>query len=156
MKRYRGFTLMELMISLVIAAILASIAVSSYRSTILRSARQLAVRTLVDFAAQQESYKLMHGGYADTFKPMTGIGNKTLYIDREGTLATTQQSASRYRIELTDLVVASTGFITAYALVATPVSAQAADSTCTSWTLTSLGQKSATGSGANPLKDCWP
>ena len=49
-----GFTLIELMIVIVIVAVLAAIAMPSYRQYVLRSHRTEATRTLLNVAVAQE------------------------------------------------------------------------------------------------------
>ncbi|MGH8446319.1 MAG: type IV pilin protein [Solimonas sp.] len=145
----RGFTLIELMIALSVATILAVIAVSSYRSTILRSNRQLASRMLVDLAAKQEDYKIRHRSYANGFDALVGIDTDTLYVNRAGKLGAASAADSRFKIEIDDATASS------YTLLATAVNDQSHDASCQTWSLTHLGIKSATGGGTNPVKDCW-
>lgn len=64
MTRDKGFTLVELMITLVIAAILISIAVPSYRRYIIRSQRSDAISALTRVQAAQEKYFLQNNTYA--------------------------------------------------------------------------------------------
>ena len=59
-----GFTLMELMITLAIVALLAAIAVPSYREYIIRSNRIDATSALLKIAAAQEKFFLQNNSYA--------------------------------------------------------------------------------------------
>jgi type IV pilus assembly protein PilE len=61
----QGFTLIELMVTLVIVAILASIAVPSYRQHVIRANRAAAKEAMMDIANRQQQYLLAHRGYAD-------------------------------------------------------------------------------------------
>jgi type IV pilus assembly protein PilE len=59
----RGFTLIELMIVVVLAAILIGIAIPSYRSYILRTNRTDATTALLKIAAAQERFYLQNDTY---------------------------------------------------------------------------------------------
>jgi len=61
----RGFTLIELMITVVVIAILASIALPSYRQYVLRSHRVEAKTALLNVAAEQEKFYLQRNRYAN-------------------------------------------------------------------------------------------
>jgi type IV pilus assembly protein PilE len=60
----RGFTLIELMITIVVIAILASIAVPSYRNYVMRSQRTSATSALMRIQAAQEKHFLQYNQYA--------------------------------------------------------------------------------------------
>lgn len=60
-----GFTLIELMITVVVIAILASIALPSYRQYVLRSHRVEAKTALLNVAAEQEKFYLQRNRYAN-------------------------------------------------------------------------------------------
>lgn len=62
--RSRGFTLIELMIAVAIIALLAAIAVPSYKSYIVRSNRAAAQAVLMDIAQRQQQYLLDNRSYA--------------------------------------------------------------------------------------------
>nr|WP_093215721.1 MULTISPECIES: prepilin-type N-terminal cleavage/methylation domain-containing protein [unclassified Variovorax] len=59
----RGFTLIELMVTVAVVAILASIAYPSYSDYLRRGQVQEAPRTLSDFRAQLEQYYQDHRNY---------------------------------------------------------------------------------------------
>ncbi|GFE83364.1 type IV minor pilin protein PilE [Steroidobacter agaridevorans] len=61
----QGFTLIELMITVVIVAILASIALPSYRQHVIRTHRAAAKAAMMDIANRQQQYLLAHRSYAD-------------------------------------------------------------------------------------------
>lgn len=62
--RSRGFTLIEVMIVVAMVAILASLALPSYREYIRRSSREAAQSELVELAAIQEKIYLNANAYA--------------------------------------------------------------------------------------------
>ena len=59
----RGFTLVELLIAVLVIAILGSLAVSSYRSYVLRANRTDATTTLLRAATAEEKYFLQNSTY---------------------------------------------------------------------------------------------
>ena len=62
--KQRGVTLIELMIVVVVLAILASIATSSYRRQMIRANRTEATAALLRVRTAQEKYYLQHNEYA--------------------------------------------------------------------------------------------
>lgn len=136
--RMRGVTLMELMIVIVVIGILASIAVPSYRNYVVRAQRTDAMSALLRVAAAQEKFYLQNNTYAS---------NDLLDDDPEdGGLGIPGTENRWYTLAIT-----STDLTRNFTVTATPVSggAQANDSHCASFSLTSAGAKSATNT------DCW-
>lgn len=62
--RTRGFTLIELMITVAIVAVLATIAYPSYQSYLVRNNRAAAQSALMDVAQRQQQYLLDSRAYA--------------------------------------------------------------------------------------------
>ncbi|WP_116811917.1 type IV pilin protein [Steroidobacter cummioxidans] len=61
----QGFTLIELMVTLMIIAILAAIAVPSYRQHMIRANRTAAKEAMMDIANRQQHFLLANRRYAD-------------------------------------------------------------------------------------------
>lgn len=61
----QGLTLIELLITVAIVAILASIAVPSYRQHMIRANRAAAKEAMMDIANRQQQFLLAHRTYAD-------------------------------------------------------------------------------------------
>lgn len=138
--RSRGFTLVEVMIVVVIVAILASIAYPSYRDQMRKSRRSDAKNALMDAATRQEQFILDRNTYTTT---MTELRYDTDPAD---------SGEGYYSI---DAVAGDCGTIVrCYTLTATPKAdqPQASDAQCTSFSLASTGQRTATGSASS---ECW-
>jgi type IV pilus assembly protein PilE len=65
-RRAYGFTLIELMITVVVVAILATIAVPSYVEQVRKGRRSSAKATMMDIANREQQYLLASRTYADT------------------------------------------------------------------------------------------
>jgi type IV pilus assembly protein PilE len=65
-KFHRGFTLIELMITAAIIAILASVALPSYQQYVIRSNRAAAQAEMMDIANRQQQFFLANRSYATT------------------------------------------------------------------------------------------
>jgi type IV pilus assembly protein PilE len=63
----RGFTLIEVMITVVIVAVLAAIALPSYRSVVIRGNRAAAKQFISDVANREERYLLDQRSYANNY-----------------------------------------------------------------------------------------
>lgn len=64
MIKTRGFTLIELMIALVIVAILASIALPSYRESVKRGNRRAAQSVMMEIVNREHQYFIANRAYA--------------------------------------------------------------------------------------------
>jgi len=132
-RRAGGFTLVEVTIAATVAAVLASIALPSYRSQQLRAGRVDAVAALTRLQAAQEQHRGLHGLYASQLRSLRGVA------------ATSPQG--RYGVVLAS--VSAEGYrATATAL---PDGPQAADHDCAELTLDV--ERGFTRSG--PSARCW-
>lgn len=124
--KVRGFTLIELMITVAIIGILAAIAYPSYQQYVLRSARADAASTLMEVAGGMERHYTSRGCYkcADTADSYTLTQTKS---PKTGT--------QRFTISLCEVSAQ------AFVLKATPTGPQAADTQCGAIGLSSTGQK---------------
>lgn len=131
-----GFTLIELMMTIIIFAIIASIAYPNYVNYVRKSHRTSAKTALLAVASREERYFSTNNVYATS---LTMLGYSTTGID-------VPSGGSPY-YHLT-LFATST---THYAIKAIPIGTQAQDTACGTFTLNSLGEKGTTGTSTG----CW-
>jgi len=122
----RGFTLIELMITIAILAIIVAIAVPSYQNQIEKSRRSDAVTSLMSAAQGLERCFTRTSTYVGCSVP--SASNEGYY-----SISATTQSATSFELE------------------ASPTSAQSGDD-CGTFTLDSLGNKGDDGDAADR---CW-
>jgi type IV pilus assembly protein PilE len=151
MRASHGMSLIELVIAMVIVGILASIAIPSYQSYVLKSHRTEAKTALLDLASMEERYFSTQNVYSAL---TTDLGYAGMWPVTVG--------SGYYQVQQPVLVpaVAPTAAVpggtpATYTFVATPLGVQVNDLLCTSFMLTSGGVKTATGSDPNPNVDCW-
>lgn len=141
-----GFTLVELMVTLTIAAILTVISIPSYTYEIHKARRTEARFALLDLATREERFFSTNSaytavaadlGYAGTFPQTVGAGHYQISV----CVADAAPCAGGG---------SSTGSV--FLLTATAVGTQAGDAQCTAYTLDNTGVQAATGVNANA---CW-
>lgn len=133
-KKLNGFTLLEMLIVVAIAGILASVAYPQYTEYVRRAARADAMVLLLDAANKQEQY------YAD---------NRS-YTDDLSLINVPTTSENGYFTIAVEVPDSGTSFtITATAAAG----AVAGDTACTTFTITDTGVKGST--GTSDTDDCW-
>ena len=139
-KRQQGFTLIEMLITVAIVAIIAAVAMPAYTNQIRKSRRGDAKIALLDMAARQERYNTINFLYT---KLPTELG----YVSDMVVVPNPAPNAY-YQISIT-LGPGSTSYL----LTAAPLSDQVNDS-CKSFTLTDLGVQGLSGASSS-VADCW-
>ncbi|MFK5986393.1 MAG: type IV pilin protein [Pseudomonadota bacterium] len=133
-KKSSGFTLIELMITVVIVGILAAIAIPSYQDSVKKARRADGILALTTAAQALER---------------CGISNGSTYVIAEQfdcTPAAYDSADANYRITA---VVTATTFV----LTATAQNQQSSDAACTTLTISNTGLQGATGTGT--ADSCW-
>lgn len=142
-----GFTLIELMVTIVIATILLSIAIPSYQAQIRKSRRTEARNALLDLAAREERYFSTANAYSQTpadlgytaFGAANPIGSGYYYLTVTATAA-----------------APATNQLATYTLTATATGTQVNDTSCRTFTVNQLGQQSSQdGSTNDTTTTCW-
>jgi type IV pilus assembly protein PilE len=153
-----GFTLVELMVVIVIATLLLSIAIPSYMSQVRQSRRTEAKTALLDLAGREESFFSTNGSvYTNAasdlgYRPWAAGNSPSGYY----TIAVACIAAQGVALGCDPNANRPNG--PAFYLTATPVagSSQASDTQCASFSVDSLGnQFAADSTGANTTAQCW-
>jgi type IV pilus assembly protein PilE len=150
LKGTSGFTLIELMIVVVIATILLSIAIPSYMQQVRQSRRTEAKTAILDLAGREESFFSTNGsaytaaaaslGYT-TFNPIgSGYYQITVCVPAVGNCTA-------------GLGMPNPPAAPSYTIVATPLGSQVNDTQCTAFAIDSTGQQYATGTLGTA--QCW-
>ena len=150
-RRSAGITLLELIIVMVIVAIMASIAIPSYNSYVLKSHRTEAKTALLDLASMEERY----------FSTQNVYSLLTTDLGYSGAWPVTVGSGY-YQVQAPVVVPAVPptaavpgGTPATFSVTALPIGVQLNDAACASFTITSAGVKTATGTDPNANVDCW-
>jgi type IV pilus assembly protein PilE len=141
--RSSGFSLIELMVVVAIAAILVSVAAASYQSQVQKSRRTEARTALLDLATREERYFSTNNFYSNlpadmgygTFTPVgSGYYNVTIAVTpaNAGTVPPTQAG---------------------YLIKATAIGIQVSDASCQTFTVDQTGTQGSTGTA--PVATCW-
>ena len=142
--RAAGFTLVELMVVVVIAAILLSIAVPAYTSQIRKSRRTEARTALLDLASREERFFSTSAAYTNSAANL-------------GYAAFPAPVGSNY-YQLGAPVLNAAGAPPTFTVTATPIAGngQDKDTQCASFTVDSTGKQSAVdSSNAESTAICW-
>jgi type IV pilus assembly protein PilE len=153
----RGFTLIELMVVVVIATILLSIAVPSYMSQITQSRRTEAKTALLDLAGREERFLSTNPqGYSNVPANLGYAAFPALVGSNYYTVTVSCVAGVGAALACDPNANSPVG--PSYYLTATPVAgtSQANDTQCTSFSVDSSGAQFAFNSaGANNTAYCW-
>jgi type IV pilus assembly protein PilE len=142
--RQAGFNIIEILIVLVVFAILAAVALPSYRDSVRKSGRTAAKGALMDIAMRQEQHFLNNRSYGTS---LASLGLPDPYYVDKATSSVAAESESRvYQVTLNN----ATG--TSYDAVATALLDQQKD-VCGNFTLTSTGVRTVSGGAGASV--CW-
>ncbi len=152
----RGFTLVELMVTVLILSILATVAIPSYLNSVRHARRTEAKTAILDIAGREERYFNTNNAYTNIQANLgygTSTGAMTNYVVGSGYYQVTVYSPA-------------TGFnpngpaSPSYEIIATPyTAAQQKDTQCMLFTVDSTGKQtansSAAGNGTDTTSSCW-
>ncbi len=151
-RRRRGFTLIELIVAMVIAAILAAIAIPAYSSFVRKGRRTDAKSALLDLASLEERYFTTANtyssaasalGYGSAAWPIT-VGSGFYQIAQPQVTGATAPTST-----------APAGAPASYSITATAIGDQANDTDCATFTVDSAGDRTASTAGNAVASSCW-
>ena len=133
-RKSRGFTLIELMIVVVVLSIITTIAVSSYRGSVLKARRAEAKADLLELTQLIERFRTENNTFVGFTRPFT---------------TSPRNGQAFYNLQFP----AGQPTATTYILQAVPQGAQANDTRCLTLTINQAGVRGTSGSGT--VADCW-
>jgi type IV pilus assembly protein PilE len=136
----RGFTLIELMVTVAIVAILATIATTSYTSQIQKSRRTDARSALLDLAGREEKLFSTTNAYSATLSDL-GYSSATV-------------GSGYYTVAIVSPDPAQAATIPTYAITATAVGPQLGDTQCLTLSVNQTGLQSSA-PATTPAATCW-
>ncbi len=135
-RNQQGVTLIEMMVTVAILGLLATIAISAYDAQKRRGYRTDAISALTRAAQLQERWYTDTGSYSSN---LAGIG-----------ISSSTSENGKYNLSLPS--ANSDEFI----VTATATGTQLEDTNCWTLSLDQAGRKTSTDSGGNPSTGCWP
>jgi type IV pilus assembly protein PilE len=134
-----GFTLVELMVTMAIAAILAAIAIPAYNTSVRQSRRTEAKTALLDLAGREERYFNTNNAYTATAANLGYTGTFPMVV-----------GSGYYKVSIA-VTAGAAGVLPTYTISAVPATTdQLKDTQCLSFTLTNTGAQ-----GATTMPTCW-
>jgi type IV pilus assembly protein PilE len=140
--RTRGFTLVELAVTMIVVAILAAIAIPGYTNYMRKARRTDAKVALLGLAALEERYFSTSNAYSAT---PTDLGFT-------GTTWPQTVGGGYFTVTVSGVAAATTTATATYLITANAVGSQANDTNCATYTINQAGTRTAT-TNADGL--CW-
>jgi type IV pilus assembly protein PilE len=147
-----GFTLVELVVTMVVAAILTAIAVPSYLTYVRQSRRTEAKSAILDLASLEERYFSTANAYTNV---PANLGYPT---PTSGPNTVTNQSVGSgyYTVTIPTPTAASATAAAGYTITATAIGDQLKDTDCYQFTVTQTGTHTSVNSAnADSTATCW-
>jgi type IV pilus assembly protein PilE len=139
-----GFSLIELMITVGIAAILATVAAAAYTSQVQKSRRTDARTALMDLAGREEKLFSVSNAYSQT---PSDLGYAAVGV------AFPVPVGNYYTVNVVTPDPAQAGAVGTYSITATAVGLQASDTQCATLSVNQLGAQTSTGTAT--AATCW-
>ncbi len=144
-----GFTLVELLVTMVVASILFAIAIPTYTNSIRKSRRTDARSALLDLAGREERYMSTNTAYTNL---QANLGYAA--SGSTATLTNLPVGSGYYQISVS-VPDPNQAINNSFLATATAVGGQTADGSCATLSINQLGQQTATGSDPNANTVCW-
>lgn len=143
MKWVKGFTLLEVLITLLIMGILLTMAVSNFQSHLQKARRVEATSTLMTLAMAQERYFMQHLTYTADITGTSGLNYQALHTEN-----------GYYALSVQIQTQANDG-IDSFKLKATAISTQQNDTECQQFTINQLSAHNAFDKNNVSNPTCW-
>ena len=144
-QRIGGFTLVELMVTVVVLAIIVAIALPSYQQQVRKSRRADARNAVLDLAGREERFLSISNSYSQTPADVGYAGPFPVTVNN-----------GYYQLTVTAPDPTQPGVTPSYLITATYFGPQVADTDCAQFTVNQLGQQAAlTAGGAPNTAACW-
>ncbi|MDE1922258.1 MAG: prepilin-type N-terminal cleavage/methylation domain-containing protein [Gammaproteobacteria bacterium] len=158
-RRRRGFTLIELIVAMVIAAILAAIAIPAYSSFVRKGRRTDAKSALLDLASLEERYFTTNNTYSSAASDL-GYGSAAGSVAWPAAGITVgsgyyQVSQPHVTPATPPTATAPAGAPASYSITAAAIGDQANDTDCATFTIDSAGDQTASTAGNAASPSCW-
>jgi len=141
----QGFTLIEAIVVMMVFAILANFALSSYSAQIRKSRRADAGVVLGALAQREELFFSRFRTYTNVIAGGDGCANAACGLNQSSVLTPNGH-----------YTITAVANATSYTLTATAVDTQLTDTDCRTFTINNIGVQTATNSGgADNTDDCW-
>jgi type IV pilus assembly protein PilE len=146
-----GFTLLELIVTVAIVSILATIAATSYQSQVMKSRRTDARSAILDLAGREEKLFSTTNQYSNSPAAL-GYGTATTTTFP---IAVGSSGTDYYNVTVATPDPNQASAPNTYSITATPIAGtqQAGDTTCATLSVNQLGQQTSTGTGT--AATCW-
>jgi type IV pilus assembly protein PilE len=148
LRRIRGYTLTELMVTVAVLAIVVAVAMPAYTSQMQKSRRADARNALLDIAAREERFLSVSNSYS-AVPTDVGYGGGAWPAPPGGLPVFNNYYVVSVQVPDPNQPAVPTSFL----ITATPVNAQVSDTSCTSFTLNQLGAQG--GGGTATPATCW-
>lgn len=141
-----GFTLIELMITVVVLAILVAIALPTYKSEVEKSRRTDAKTAVLDLAAREQRFFSVNNTFSQSPQDL-GYGPA-------GSTFPMNVGSNYYSVNVTATAVPPNP--PTFSVKATAINSQTADTQCQSFTVDNAGRQTASdSSNADTTATCW-
>ncbi len=152
----KGFTLIELMITLAVMAIVVAVGYPMYTDQVLKSHRVDAKSVLMQLALVQERFYATNGNYSDDVLGTYGndqnldmeYGNVINGVDRDGD----GNGNGDYYVFVVNNNPDNNALTDDFTITATTAGVQIGDADCTTFTIDQTGARAATGADTD---NCW-
>ena len=148
-RRVAGFSLIELMVTVAVAATLAAIVIPTYQSQIRKSRRTEARTAVMDLANREERYYSVNNDYTDSAVRL-GYAQPG---DADAQISNMSVGAGYYTVTVNHIAanpVAVPPTPATFTITATPVGTQLKDTACQTFTVDDKGTQTSA-----PAADCW-